>query len=109
APGAAKPAPTVPKLTAISDFPLALLGAQRRNPIAYMLTTECHRVPAAQAGVEQDIAPDSLLTANRPPLIISGRILLGPNWEAGTLPALRALDADSRVDCNVLGFFRPLE
>src|SRR5262249_9117854 len=60
-------------------------------------------------GIEQHIAPDSFLGADRPPLVISGGIFFGPHWEARTLSTPRVLDADSRIDGDVLRFFRPLE
>jgi hypothetical protein len=54
-------------------------------------------------------ASPCLFGADRPSLIVSGGILLGPRWKAGTLFSFWILDARSRIDGDVFGFLRPFE
>src|SRR5262249_33054941 len=116
-----------------------LFGAQRGNAIADMLATDLDRITTPQAGgtavtapyrtttawarrrpyaphtselaagVEQYIAPHPLLGADRPALVIGSGIFLRPYRKAGAFLPLRILDADGRIDGDVIGLFRPPE
>src|SRR5262249_48195707 len=90
-------------------FALALFGAQGRNTLSNVLATSPDGIAAAKAGIEQNIAPDSFLSADRPSLVVSNRIGVSPHWKAWALALLRVFDAFGRIGRDVLGFFRPLK
>ena len=74
-----------------------------------MLATELDRVAAPDAGIEQYIAPDTFLSADRPAPVVVGRVFLCPNREAGALLSLGILNADGGIDGDVPRLYRPFE
>ena len=85
----------------------ALLGAERGNSVPDMLSPKRHRVAAAQPGVEQDVQPNPLLGADRPPLLITVYVVFGPDRDSRTLRARRVGNSGGRVDLDVIGLDRP--